>query len=205
MKQLNFLQVLDEDQEVSSDTFDYRPKIFNEQDCARYLTTFLRDAPWSQLTTVMYGKEVVTPRLYAWYGDRNVDYSINGEGSRPVLWTPELLEIRKKVEAISGIVFNSVLLNLYRDQNDSVAWHSDRDAVPGRNQYVASVSFGQERYFDLRQKNDHSKKFRVLLENGSYLLMKGAFQDKWEHRVAKSRIPMKPRINLTFRISHSLK
>ncbi|HSI42935.1 MAG TPA: alpha-ketoglutarate-dependent dioxygenase AlkB [Methylotenera sp.] len=205
MKQLNFLQVLDEDQEVSSDTFDYRPKIINEQDCERYLTTFLRDAPWSQLTTVMYGKEVVTPRLYAWYGDRNVDYSLNGEGSQPVLWTPELLEIRKKVEAISGIVFNSVLLNLYRDQNDSVAWHSDRDAVPGRNQYVASVSFGQERYFDLRQKNDHSKKFRVLLENGSYLLMKGAFQDKWEHRVAKSRIPMKPRINLTFRISHSLK
>ncbi|MBA3695702.1 MAG: alpha-ketoglutarate-dependent dioxygenase AlkB [Methylotenera sp.] len=85
-----------------------------------------------------------------------------------------------------------------------MAWHSDRDAVPGRNQYVASVSFGQERYFDLRRKSDHTEKFRVLLENGSYLLMKGAFQDKWEHRIAKSKVPMSPRINLTFRISNSI-
>lgn len=202
MKQLNFLQDLGEDPQVSSDTFDYRPKIFNEKECEHYLATFLREAPWSQLSTVMYGKEILTPRLYAWYGNANVDYSINGEGSRPTPWIPELLIIKQKIEALSGISFNSVLLNLYRDQNDSVAWHSDRDAVPGRNQYVASVSFGQERFFDLRQKADHSKKFRVLLENGSYLLMKGAFQDKWEHRVAKSSVPMGPRINLTFRISN---
>ncbi len=202
MKQLNFLQELGEDLEVSSDTFDYRPGVFSQKDSERYLTTFLNNAPWSQLTTVMYGKEIVTPRLYAWYGHSNVNYSISGDGTIPLSWTPELLEVKARVETLSGISFNSVLLNLYRDHNDSVAWHSDRDAVPGRNQYVASVSFGQARYFDLRQKSDHSKKFRVLLENGSYLLMKGEFQDKWEHRIAKSRLTMTPRINLTFRISN---
>lgn len=201
MKQLNFFQQLGMTQEVSSDTFYYRPGIFNQADSDRYLTTFLKDVPWSRQVVLMYNKEVITPRLRAWYGDTDIDNPTDQNRSRLLPWTVELLEIKAVVEILSGIAFNSVLLNFYRDENDSVAWHSDRDAVPGKNKFVASVSFGQERYFDLRCKTDHSKKFRVLLENGSYLLMKSAFQDKWEHRIAKSTIPMKPRINLTFRIS----
>lgn len=204
MKQLDFLQEIGELPNVSSDTFDYRPGIFSLADCQRYMDTFLASAPWSQLTTVMYGKEIVTPRLYAWYGDANTEYSINGNAAQPPQWTPELLEIKARVEAISDIRFNSVLLNYYRDQHDSVAWHSDRDGVPGKNRYVASVSFGQARYFELRLKEHHATKFKVLLENGSYLLMKGLFQDKWEHRIAKSRTPMQARINLTFRITKTI-
>lgn len=201
MKQLNFLADIGNIENVSSDIFDYRPAIFNQADSDRYLQTFLQQVCWSQLTTVMYGKEVLTPRLYAWFGDANAGYAINGNDFRPTPWTSELLEIREKVVALSGIQFNSVLLNYYRDENDSVAWHSDRDHESGRNRYVASVSFGQARYFDLRRKDDYSKKFSVLLESGSYLLMKGEFQDQWEHRIAKSRTPMSARINLTFRIS----
>lgn len=204
MKQLNFLSEIGDIEHVSSETFDYRPALFNAAESARYLNTFLKEVSWSQLTTVMYGKEVVTPRLYAWYGDPGTEYTINGFESCPSPWTPELLEIRAKVEALSGIKFNSVLLNYYRDENDSVAWHSDRDAESGRNRYVASVSFGQARYFELRHKKDRTKKFSVLLESGSYLLMKGAFQEQWEHRIAKSRKPMKARINLTFRVSRTL-
>lgn len=204
MKQLDFLQEMGELPNVSSDTFDYRPGIFSPADCQRYMDTFLTTAPWSQLTTVIYGKEIITPRLHAWYGDANTEYTINGNSAQAPQWTPELLEIKDKVEAISGIRFNSVLLNYYRDHNDSVAWHSDRDNVPGKNRYVASVSFGQARDFELRLKTNHATKFKVLLENGSYLLMKGLFQDQWEHRIAKSRTPMQPRINLTFRITRTI-
>jgi alkylated DNA repair dioxygenase AlkB len=108
--------------------------------------------------------------------------------------------IKNRIEPIAGVKFNSVLLNYYRDGNDSVSWHSDDDGIPGRNRIVASVSFGQERNFDIRNKKDYSKKHTVLLENGSYLLMKGDFQQQWQHRIAKSNKPMKARINLTFRI-----
>jgi alkylated DNA repair dioxygenase AlkB len=69
--------------------------------------------------------------------------------------------------------------------------------------FVASVSLGQERVFDIRNKEDHTTKFNILLEDGSYLLMKGDFQDKWQHRIAKSTVPMKERLNLTFRISRT--
>jgi len=201
VKQLSILESISEYQEVTSDIFDYRPGIFSKADCERYLRVFLNDTPWMQTSQLMYGKTVTTPRLTAWYGDPNTDYSVEGQGSPTLAWTPELMEIKDKVIAISGIEFNSVLLNYYRDQNDSVAWHSDRDGVPGRNKYVASVSFGQERMFDLRKKDDPTKAFSVLLEDGSYLLMKGEFQDKWQHRIAKSRLAMGPRINLTYRIS----
>jgi alkylated DNA repair dioxygenase AlkB len=204
LKQLNFLSAFDNIENVSSDIFDYRPAIFTQAESDHYLQTFLDKVRWSQLTTVMYGKEVLTPRLYAWFGDANAGYAINGNEFQPSPWLPELLEIRKKVEALADIQFNSVLLNYYRDQHDSVAWHSDRDHESGRNRYVASVSFGQARHFDLRRKDDHRRKFSVLLESGSYLLMKGEFQDQWEHRIAKSLAPMSARINLTFRISRTL-
>lgn len=202
MKQLNLLSDIGESLVISSDIFDYRPAIFSETECNHYLGTFIQKIPWQQTYQWMYDKVVTTPRLSACFGDPDATHSIDNEGYSNLRWTPELWAIKSKVEAISGINFDYVLLNYYRDHNDSVAWHSDRDGVPGKDKYVASISFGEERIFDLRRKDDHSKRFSVLLENGSYLLMKGEFQDAWEHRIAKSKIQMRARINLTFRISH---
>ena len=104
------------------------------------------------------------------------------------------------VEPLAGIRFNSVLLNYYRDGNDSVAWHSDKESIMGSQPVIASVSFGQVRSFDIRRKTDHAEKYSILLEHGSFLLMKSGLQEHWEHRIAKSAKVMKARINLTFRL-----
>jgi alkylated DNA repair dioxygenase AlkB len=148
----------------------------------------------------MYDKEVLTPRLTAWYGDLGTDYSHPGRISNPTPWTEELLLIKNKVEPLAGIQFNSVLLNYYRDGNDSVTWHSDRESLLGKHPVIVSVSFGQVRSFDIRRKSDHSEKYSVRLEHGSFLLMKGDLQEHWEHRVAKSSKSIKARVNLTFRV-----
>ncbi|MFD2144601.1 alpha-ketoglutarate-dependent dioxygenase AlkB family protein [Mucilaginibacter antarcticus] len=148
----------------------------------------------------MYDKEVLTPRLTAWFGDLGTDYSNPGLVSNPLPWTPELLAIKEKLEPLSGVKFNSVLLNYYRDGNDSVAWHSDKESILGKHPVIASVSFGQVRSFDIRNKADHSQKFSVRLEHGSFLLMKSGLQEQWEHRIAKSSTPMTARVNLTFRV-----
>jgi alkylated DNA repair dioxygenase AlkB len=145
-------------------------------------------------------KEITTPRLTAWYGDLGTDYSHPGRTSNPTPWTPELLKIKAIVEPLSGITFNSVLLNYYRDGNDSVAWHSDKESILGKRSVIASVSFGQVRSFDIRSKTDHHEKYSVRLEHGSFLLMKSGLQENWEHRIAKSVKPMKARVNLTFRV-----
>jgi alkylated DNA repair dioxygenase AlkB len=191
MKQLSLLDTIDADKNLSTDIFDYHPGFFTKQEAAFFMRKLIDDAKWEQKKVLMYGKEIITPRLTAWFG-----YGL------PLLpWTKELLQIKERVENLSAIKFNSVLLNYYRDGNDSVSWHSDDDGVPGKNKFVASVSFGEERLFDIRSKNDHANKFSILLEDGSYLLMKNDFQKNWQHRIAKSKLPMKVRLNLTFRIT----
>jgi alkylated DNA repair dioxygenase AlkB len=182
------------------DLLDYRPGVFDMDESNYLMNKFITEMPWQQRSQLMYGKEVITPRLTVWYGDQDADYSISGDSKPPLPWTEELLMIKKRIEPLAGITFNTVLLNYYRDGNDSVSWHSDNDGVPGKNRFVASVSFGQARNFDIRNRYDHSIKYSVELQNGSYILMKGDFQEQWQHRIAKSTKPMKPRVNLTFRV-----
>lgn len=203
MEQLDFFAEPGEPRYLSNELFDYRSGIFNKSESRFFLEKFIKEVAWDQKSVLMYGKKVITPRLTAWFGDPGTDYSISGDGSEIFPWTKELLIIREKVESLAGISFNSVLLNYYRDGNDSVSWHNDGDGIPGRNLIVASVSFGQERNFEIRSKTDHSRKFSVMLEDGSYFLMKGDFQENWQHRIAKLATLMRERVNLTFRVMPS--
>ncbi|HEY2582622.1 MAG TPA: alpha-ketoglutarate-dependent dioxygenase AlkB [Mucilaginibacter sp.] len=200
MEQLNIFGDVLQTIQLPPDLLEYHPRVFEKPQTAKYLSEFIDTVPWQQRIVTMYGKPIITPRLTAWYGDRGTDYTFSGTKFDPLPWTKELLQIRKTVEATAGISFNSVLLNYYRDGNDSVAWHSDDENELGINPVIGSVSFGQVRRFDIRNKTDHNKKYSVDLENGSLLLMKGDLQHNWEHRIAKSTKPLKGRVNLTFRV-----
>ncbi|OKS85363.1 alpha-ketoglutarate-dependent dioxygenase AlkB family protein [Mucilaginibacter polytrichastri] len=205
MDQLSFFENTEAGKPLLPGLIDYQPGMFSKAESNLVLQKLVKETPWSQRAVLMYGKEVLTPRLTAWYGDQDTDYSISGSSSKPLPWTEDLLMIRKRVEAAAGVSFNTVLLNYYRDGNDSVSWHDDMDNIPGRNMIVGSVSLGQVRTFDIRKKSDHSIKYSIPLENGSYLLMKGDFQLNWQHRIAKSTKPLNERVNLTFRVSNSVK
>jgi len=200
MEQLSFFAEAGQSKGLPEELLKYYPGFVDETASDELLKHFIKNTPWKQQIRKMYDKEVVTPRLTAWYGDPEAfDYAALGN-TAPIPWTKELLTIKNQVEPIAGIKFNSVLLNYYRDGNDSVAWHSDREEVLGKNPVIASVSFGQVRSFDIRKKADHSEKYAIKLEHGSFLLMKAGLQGNWEHRIAKSTKPMKSRVNLTFRV-----
>lgn len=177
---------------IPEDLMEYRPGLFSAEESARFLKEFIQTAPWQQKLVSMYGKNIITPRLTAWYGDKQTTLAT-------IPWTPTLSVIREKVQKETGIIFNSVLLNYYRDGNDSVSWHSDNEIVMGTHPVIASVSFGQVRRFDIRKKADHQTKYSVKLESGSLLIMKGNLQVDWDHRIPKSTQPVKERVNLTFR------
>jgi alkylated DNA repair dioxygenase AlkB len=200
MSQLSFFDESAAGNTLPRHLLDYHPGIFSPEESRTYLETFLRDTPWTQRTVQMYGREIITPRLTAFYADTTALSSRSDQERQPLPWTPDLLAVKTRVDGLAGVAFNAVLLNYYRDGNDSVAWHTDNDGIPGRNRIVASISFGQPRRFDVRKTGDHAEKFSVELASGSYLLMHGDFQDQWEHRIAKSTRPLKARINLTFRI-----
>ena len=200
MSQLSFFDETFAGGRLPRHLLDYRPGVFSPGESRAYQETFIRETPWVQRITQLYGKEVITPRLTAMYGEPAAGFGILDQFKNPLPWTTELLAIKNLIEPIAGVSFNAVLLNYYRDGNDSVSWHSDNDGIPGRNRIVASVSFGQTRKFDVRMTNDHTQKFSIELASGSYLLMHGDFQDQWEHRIAKSSRLLKARVNLTFRI-----
>ena len=200
MEQLTIFGEATQTVSLPAELLEYIPGLFSMAESIALMKDFISNVSWQQRTVTMYGKQIITPRLTAWYGDKGKDYTFSGTKFAPLPWTKELLQIRGKVEQIADVTFNTVLLNYYRDGNDSVAWHSDDEYELGIKPVIASVSLGQARRFDVRHKVDHQKKYSVNLENGSLLLMRGDLQHSWEHRIAKSTKILKERINLTFRI-----
>ncbi|MBL7471372.1 alpha-ketoglutarate-dependent dioxygenase AlkB family protein [Robertkochia sediminum] len=184
---------------IQDGEYIYIPDFYNGAKADHYFKKLMGEIAWKQEAMMMYGREVKFPRLTAWYGDSDKPYSFSGITLNPHSWTPELLEIKNEIEALSYEVFNSVLLNRYRDGSDSISWHTDAEKELGRNPVIASVNFGAERVFQLRHM--HTKeRIDIPLKHGSLLIMKGALQHFWQHQIPKSKRVTRERINLTFRV-----
>ena len=155
---------------------------------------------WSQQSLKIAGGEVPFPRLTAWYGDADKRYRYSGNTISPEPWIPLLQRIKSKVEIAAEVEFNSVLINFYRNEFDSVSWHSDDEPELGQNPVIASLSFGAVRSFQFKHKQNTDLRLAIDLTPGSLLLMRGTTQHFWKHQVPKTKNPHGPRINLTFRI-----
>lgn len=169
---------------------------FIKEESDQYYNNLLNTTPWHEYDMKMYDKTVTAPRMISWYEDKT---NLGADLSKPN-WTPELLTIKEKVEKETQETFNSVLLNLYRNGNDGVAWHSDREDDFEKNAVIASVTFGETRMFRLRHKfRKEIPQVEIPLHHGSLLLMAGTTQSFWQHHVPKTAKDILPRINLTFR------
>jgi alkylated DNA repair dioxygenase AlkB len=180
----------------------YRPQFFPKPTADRLLQELMEKIEWTQNKIRFYGKESLVPRLEAWYGDPGKSYAYSGIQMNPKPWTKELVEIKEAIEKDASVPFNSVLINYYRDGKDRVAWHSDDEKELGQNPIIGSVSLGAERKFKLRHKKykENGLKAEIMLQHGSFLLMKGPTQHHWMHEIPRTAKPIGPRINLTFRI-----
>jgi alkylated DNA repair dioxygenase AlkB len=165
-------------------------------DSATLLQRLLAETEWRAETITLWGKPVQQPRLSAWYGDAR--YSYSGMTLEPQPFTPLQLAIKAAIEQASGRRFNSVLLNYYRDEQDSMGFHSDDERELGQNPAIASFSVGEARTFILKHKR-LPKTVKLSLGDGSLLLMAGSLQHHWRHGINKEKSPRGPRINLTFR------
>ena len=113
--------------------------------------------------------------------------------------TPLLSQIQARIHQVCDTQFTTVLLNHYRDGKDSNGWHADNEKELGKNPVIASVSFGAERFFHLKHREQKELRLKILLKKGSLLLMEGETQTYWLHQIAKTARPLGSRINLTFR------
>lgn len=160
------------------------------------LRRLVDETAWRAETVVVYGKRHLQPRLTAWHGDAAYTYS--GLRLEPLPFSPLLQTIRAAAEQATGRRFNSVLLNYYRNERDSMGMHADDEPELGPEPAIASVSFGATRSFVLRHKCS-KRTIKLDLTDGSLLLMAGKFQQAWLHGINKLSRPTGPRVNLTFR------
>ena len=159
----------------------------------------LEEIEWRTERIVMFGREMDVPRLTAWHGDPDRTYTYSNIALTPMPWTPLLAELRAAVEQLAGCQFNSVLLNLYRNGSDGVAWHADDEIELGREPVIGSLSLGASRRFEFRRRTDSAERFGTVLDAGDVVVMRGTSQQLWLHQVPKEPKVTEPRINLTFR------
>lgn len=152
----------------------------------------LRDVvPWQADRRRMYDRVVDVPRLVAFYGE-------DDPLPDPVLVRAQSELLDRYGDQCPGETLTTGIC-LYRDGNDSVAWHGDRiGRVSSEDAIVAVVSLGSPRRFLLRPV-DGGATLRFALGNGDLLVMGGSCQRTWEHSVPKTSRSTGPRISVQFR------
>lgn len=151
-----------------------------------------------QETIKIFGKEVLQPRLSALYGEKGTSYRYSGKTFDAIPWTGWLKSLAHNCSEITEVLFNTALLNYYRNGNDSMGLHADNEPELGRNPVIASVNYGATRKMIFRRNAD-KQKLIVELNDGDLLIMRGALQHFWKHELPKERRVEEPRLNVTFR------
>jgi alkylated DNA repair dioxygenase AlkB len=177
---------------------NYYGPLFSNQKASLYYEALLHNIEWRNDEAVIFGKRIVTKRKVAWYGDTEFEYTYSNVTKLALPWTKELLELKKVAEEQTGETFNSCLLNLYHTGEEGMAWHSDGEKDLKKNGAIGSMSFGAERKFSFKHKQN-KQIVSVILEHGSLLVMKDITQTHWLHRLPPTKLVTKPRVNLTFR------
>ena len=153
---------------------------------------------WQQPNITVFGKTHPIPRLQCFIADEQINYAYSGTQLVVEPW-PEVLDaMRKRLSQQLRIPFNALLVNLYRDGQDCMGWHSDDEKELGEQPTIASISLGAERVFKIKHKHSNEKQ-SILLQSGSCLIMNGFSQRDYQHSLPKQQKLMHPRINLTFR------
>tara|TARA_Y100001970_G_C14138375_1_gene805693 strand:- start:675 stop:1250 length:576 start_codon:yes stop_codon:yes gene_type:complete len=171
---------------------------YSNQETLEVMKELKKEIEWKEVKIKLFGKEYLSPRLSAWYGEKSYKYSGYRWEQRPC--PKSIIRIKKNIEKLTLLKFNGVLANLYRSGQDSMGWHSDDEKELGSQPIIASIVFGATRRFLLRDKKIKNKKKEIKFEDGDLMLMGSGVQKCWEHSIPKTAKSVGERINLTFRL-----
>ena len=178
---------------------EYYPNFFSEEQADVLFEKLLTETSWQQDNISVYGKTYPQPRLTALFGNEGKPYSYSNITMHPQPWNETLLQMKLKITEVTLCDFTTVLLNRYRNGQDSNGWHADNEKELGTNPAIASISLGAARAFHLQHNSIKEARLKLTLEHGSLLLMKGTTQHYWKHQIPKTAKTVDQRINLTFR------
>src|ERR1700743_2610924 len=163
---------------------DYYGAVMEVSGARHYMDRMLHAIEWRNDEAVIFGRHIITKRKVAWYGDADYTYTYSKITRQALPWTAELLELKALTERLTGAAYNSCLLNLYHDGEEGMAWHSDDEKELEPDGAIASLSFGAERRFLFRHR-ENKETIEVVLAAGSLLVMRGTTQTYWLHSLPK--------------------
>jgi alkylated DNA repair dioxygenase AlkB len=181
---------------------DFYPQFLTERESQDLFERICSAEKLDQNEIVLFGKRIKVPRLEAYYALNGESYGYSGQELAVNRFPSYLNELRLRVEQKTGQAYNALLVNYYRDGQDSNGWHADNEKSLGKNPSIASLSLGAERNFELRHLAS-KKKIKLTLTHGSLLHMHGTLQHHWKHQLPKVKDLRAARINLTFRLIHA--
>ena len=115
---------------LENDRYDIYTTNWKELDLQEFFKINFENILWKQDFINLYGKKPL-PRLTSWYGDEGKSYSYSGIKSEPNTWNTGLLYLKREIEKVAEVEFNSVLLNWYRNGEDYMNWHADDEKELG--------------------------------------------------------------------------
>ena len=148
---------------------------------------------WRQNDIRVFGQWHKEPRLTSWWGPA-YQYANVRWPERSMSQDVQLLKAR--VEALAAFQYNGVLVNGYRNGQDSMGWHRDNEPEIDQTS-IASLSLGASRTFKVRDRRTKSV-INIELQHGDLLGMEH-LQAVHEHSVPKRTKVTEPRMNFTFR------
>ena len=177
---------------------NYHPFAFSTEEIKAYFSYLSTEIQWQQDVVKLFGKTYITDRKVAWYAEKPFIYRYSGQSKIALPFSPTLLDIKSRVEKLTGSEYNACLLNYYNNGSEGMGWHSDNEKSIRPNSSIASVSLGVTRKFQFKHKTQ-GLKLDLILDSGSVLDMRGETQEFWLHALPKSKKVVGTRINLTFR------
>jgi alkylated DNA repair dioxygenase AlkB len=174
--------------DASTGPITYQPGVISPALADAWFSALRDGVDWHSGTRMMYERMVDVPRLLGHYA---VD-----DPALPDVLREALAVVQDNVHT----PFNSIGLNFYRDEHDSVAPHNDtlHELMP--HQPIALLSLGATRTMVIRRKLPPRLKIELELEAGSLLTMGWNAQLHYDHGIPKLKQSVGPRISVAFRV-----
>ena len=170
---------------------------------AALLAELIATSTWQQPELTLYGRTHPVPRLTSWMADPGCTYRYSGIDHSPVPFSAIANALRQELQQCPGSpMFNSLLLNLYRDGHDRMGWHADDEPELDPTAPIASLSLGASRDLRFRPRSSASGQppLTLRLDDGDLLLMEAPTQRHWQHGLPSRTRVTRQRLNLTYRV-----
>jgi alkylated DNA repair dioxygenase AlkB len=162
--------------------------------CITYIEPLLLEKP----EIIIYGRVCRQKRDVGFFSNSSIGYKYSNKLMKAQPLSTELCNLLININQIIGTNFNGILVNKYIDGNDNISAHSD-DLTLLDHHSIVSISYGAERIFRIRNKNDKECVCNEYTTHCGILHMGGNFQQLYTHEIPIQRSVKDTRYSFTFR------